>query len=112
MEFEITIYYYKKLNPNIYFQKELKKLFSDNFMENYVHMISYLENAKETDNKILANKIFFKFNSDNNPLSSDEYQRFIIENRLHTSMSVGDIIEINKNKYVVLEIGFYKILKN
>lgn len=54
---------------------------------------------------------FQKFNDpDCNPLTSQEFQNTIIMNKLHTSMSIGDIIVVAGNYYCVSGEGFNKIL--
>lgn len=45
-----------------------------------------------------------------NPLCISQNQRFIHENGTHTSMSVGDIVEINGIYYLCEDIG-WKILR-
>ncbi len=44
-----------------------------------------------------------------NPLSSQENQEFIRKHKLHTSMSVGDIIEIGGNYYLCEDIGWKEL---
>ena len=59
--------------------------------------VEYLEN------------LFKKFNSNENPLSNEEYQTKIKESKCHTSMSTGDVIQIDDDFYVVGGTGFKKI---
>lgn len=56
-------------------------------------------------------RIFAELNGFGNPLMSDENQEWIRQNmsRGHTSMSIGDAIEIHGQLYVVSEIGFTKV---
>jgi hypothetical protein len=49
------------------------------------------------------------FNCDENPLCKPELQKQIYENKLHTSMSVGDIIKINDHYFGVSSFGFKKL---
>lgn len=49
------------------------------------------------------------FNSEKNPLSSPFYQRIIKNNKLHTSMSMGDVIKVGTNYYYGAGFGFHKI---
>ena len=64
---------------------------------NQTHVKVYDESDVEipNDRHELLEHLFKKFNDPNNPLSNVESQEFIKQNRLHTSMSVGDIVEIN-----------------
>lgn len=56
-------------------------------------------------------ELFTLFNSDDNPLSTTECQKFIRENKSHTSMSVGDVISIDGDYYIVDGMGFKSISK-
>ena len=120
--YKVKIYYYKntlpeelQLNLMMMSRKYLDKYFeSDRFDldKNYIKVMKYTLNKdemKEYSIEVLLEEIFQKFNSEKNPLNSEKNQNFIINNRLHTSMSLGDIIEINSDKYCVQQIGFYKI---
>ncbi len=58
--------------------------------------------------------IYKLLNSDNNPLHDRESQEFIRQNNLHTSMSVGDVIQhiLDDEKsrwYSVAGTGFHEI---
>lgn len=62
------------------------------------------------DNDNILNDLFELFNSETeNPLSSIEYQNKIKQYHTHTSMSVGDIIKLNNDYYVVAIRGFTKL---
>lgn len=66
------------------------------------------EIKKKCINEYLEN-IFEKFNSEENPLSTPEYQDKIKSLLTHTSMSVGDVVQIDDSYYVVSVIGFKKL---
>lgn len=54
-------------------------------------------------------ELFARFNSNKNPLSSTEGQRLLKEMDVHhTSMSIGDMVRIGKDYYVVCLVGFRK----
>ena len=79
--------------------------------DNYVKV--YEETIKSVNDDDILDKledIFAKFNNDDlNPLSgsvNSERQQFITQNRLHTSISVGDIIKYNDKIYIVAGCGF------
>lgn len=55
--------------------------------------------------------LFALFNSEDNPLCSEDSQDYIIKNKLHTSMSIGDIIKINDKSYCASTFGFTEILQ-
>ena len=73
----------------------------------YTKVISIKHNGNLDD-------IFSLFNSEDNPLSNPERQSFIRDNQLHTSMSVGDIIECKSEDstewFSVAGRGFKKII--
>ena len=51
--------------------------------------------------EIVPDDFFSKFNNGTNPLATPEGQRFIKENGVrHTSMSIGDIIEVEGLPYI------------
>lgn len=55
-------------------------------------------------------KVYNKLNSDNNPLGTPEMQQWLRKNKLkHTSMSVGDIIELEGKYWITLMIGWEKL---
>lgn len=92
---------------------------------NYVYMFSLgkgvkKENLNTTHVKIyeiltqmdLDNYLehcFSRFNSDNNPLLEEPYQKFIKENKLHTSLSVGDVIQLEDKFYVCKGFGWEEL---
>ena len=58
--------------------------------------------------------LFRTFNDDeNNPLTSENNQRYIINNQLHTSMSVGDVVSVHtanvKEYWVCKPMGWEQI---
>lgn len=58
------------------------------------------------------NNTFKILNTIGNPMETPENQRWIRKNlhpHPHTSMSVGDIVKINKKYYIVLGIGWKKM---
>ncbi|AKI80520.1 hypothetical protein [Niemeyer virus] len=99
---KIEIYYYqKKLSTNheydfIFGSKSYKKVheYTDDIQTNY---------------KDILELIFEKFNNTDNPLTSLDNQKIIRNNKLHTSMSVDDIVKIDKKYYIVDDIGFKSI---
>jgi hypothetical protein len=53
--------------------------------------------------------IFQLFNSAENPLAMSNKQQFIRDNKIHTSMSVGDIVQIDDVYWVVSGCGFQRM---
>ena len=54
--------------------------------------------------------IFSIMNTQDNPMSTKEMQNWIKENKVsHTSMSVGDVIELNNKTYVCATVGWKEI---
>lgn len=83
-----------------------KKALSENYVDTY---------TGEQDNESLET-IFERFNSMENPLGTDINQQKIRKEGTHTSMSVGDIVEITEaideekiGLWIVASIGFQKI---
>ena len=75
----------------------------------YECIYSYTSNIQVNDIDIYLEHIFELFNSDNNPLSAPKYQTIIKNLKAHTSMSVGDVIQVDDNYYVVDGLGFKEL---
>jgi hypothetical protein len=89
-------------NSNFTFQ-DIKKYYK------VVH--AYTESKVYLDKNELFEKLFNLFNSPENPLCKQ--QKLIKTNKLHTSMSIGDIIEVDeKERYMVGGLGFRKLKNN
>src|SRR5581483_1584588 len=79
----------------------------------------YLPSKEEIDNNYVSvctfdsessnEELFELFNSDDNPLTNESCQDFLCKHKLHTSMSVGDMIRRDDDYYVVAGIGFQKL---
>jgi len=57
-------------------------------------------------------QLFERYNDDNNPMGTKPMQNWIRDNLQpspHTSMSVGDIIEISGELYIVKGVGWTKL---
>ena len=67
-----------------------------------------IKNDKAVDEYL--DKLFKEFRSQNNPLLKEEHQMIIRENKLHTSMGVGDIIGLEGSFYYLAGYGFGKML--
>lgn len=74
----------------------------------YFKIYEFNKNENVTIDSYL-DELFALFNNDENPLSEKYYQEIIINNKLHTSMSMGDVIKINNEYYIVCGIGFKKL---
>jgi hypothetical protein len=61
------------------------------------------------DTKAYLESLFRKYNSDENPLSCEEKKKLIRENNSYTSMSVGSVVKINDEYWVVKGFGWGKI---
>lgn len=120
------IFYYKALEEPIQWnikhahfnknppteEKELElSMPQTKFNEWYVHLYSHEIEGPFTQS--ILDDVFALFNdNDKNPLGNQTYQTLIRANRLHTSMSVGDILYIEDTKtwYVVCGLGFAKLV--
>lgn len=76
--------------------------------ESYVEVYSSMDEVGD-DIFIYLEKMFEKFNNDENPLSGVDQQNKISYLNTHTSMSVGDVVKINDTYYVAKGTGFSKI---
>lgn len=82
------------------------------FHSDYVKVpFAYITDDRQQE--LINNRIYARLNDDTlNPLIIDEKQEFIRENKLHTSMSIGDIISYDgKDFWIVRDIGFEKIFE-
>lgn len=79
-----------------------------NWVDNikYTKLYSGTFEVDMNDNKI-CEQLFELFNGNNNPLI--EKQDLIQETRTHTSMSVGDIIQLKNIKYLCGAFGFVEL---
>ncbi|QKF94520.1 hypothetical protein QKU48_gp1062 [Fadolivirus algeromassiliense] len=101
-KFIVSLY----LNPNItmndinkYYMKIYELDIPNNInIDNEESLHKYLE------------ELFSLFNSEQNPLSTTDLQEKIKINKLHTSMSMGDVVKIMNNYYFVSGFGFKKII--
>lgn len=100
-DFLIKLYIKPTITREIF--DEFYKSIYDEILPNNIN----LNNENEIMDYI--ENLFFTFNSDNNPLSSPNIQKKLKEFNSHTSMSMGDIVQINNDYYMVAGVGFNKI---
>lgn len=118
---KMEIYYYclHKNTPqdfiaNLFFNQS-QKITKDEFTKYYVKVfetnvpLSQNLNDEKSKNRYLQS-LFEIFNSEENPLAFEKYQKIIRENNSHTSMSVGDMIKLNDILYRVSGFGFTEVL--
>jgi hypothetical protein len=74
----------------------------------YVCLYEFRTDIKE-EIMIFLEKLFARFNSEENPLCAPKYQEKIKSFLSHTSMSVGDVVQIDNDYYVINGIGFKKL---
>lgn len=55
-----------------------------------------LDHGNDDESRDIKETLFALFNGEENPLQTAERQQFIVKNRLHTSMSLGDVIRIKE----------------
>lgn len=84
-----TLPFYLNNHLNIIIDEKIK-INLDNLEE--THKLVYEENKNGT-----LKDYFDRFNSEDNPLLSEEKQKYIKKNKLHTPMTIGDIVVINEN---------------
>ena len=90
----VRILYYRReavlSDFNILLGKVNADLMNKTHVEVYKARLEYPEQAPLG----FLNDLFEKFNGNDNPLSNAESQEMIVKNGLHTSMSVGDVVEL------------------
>lgn len=106
---EIKVFYWTKkavddTKLDIFFYGKINMNYIDRY---YVNVFNEIISTSLEDEELLE-ELFEKFNSEDNPLQSEEKQRMIGENNSHTSMSVGDVIKLNDQYYSVGKSGFLK----
>ena len=120
---EVSIIYlrnqslYMQINPRDFFTIQFinsfdifPNLFKD--PENYYLASKFIIKGKEDFNvNMYLQNIFKLFNSEENPLLNDESQKIIKYYFSHTSLSIGDIIKLNQEIFMVTHTGFENISK-
>lgn len=114
----VKIYYYRNANTlpgNVLMDITFHARVTKELMEKY-HVLMYeYRDTVENENDIneYLKSICSKFSDDyRNPLSvfvSESNQQRVRESETHTSIAIGDIIEVDHICYVVRNIGFEKI---
>lgn len=97
-----------KINFIIKPEQTVGNIFRERFFKVYKGVISEGYNCDNID-KILECIYVHHYLMDN-PLLNKKYQRRIKKHKSHTSINVGDIIEIDNTFYVTCSVGFAKIL--
>jgi hypothetical protein len=108
---EIIIYYYKSPNVSLMLYGDVKKEeMNKTHVEVYRDIVEFPINFSILD---ALEDLFCRFNDyETNPLSYDhspKKQEFIKHNSLHTSMSVGDAVQINNEIWACKMQGWEKI---
>lgn len=107
----IQIFYWTKkavddLKHDIFFYGKPKISYLDKY---YVNVFNETTSVNNKDIHCLLEGLFARFNSEENPLSSEEKQKLIREHNTHTSMSLGDVVKVNDKYYVAAQIGFQNL---
>lgn len=114
-EIRIQIYYWNRQHVN--FLKDTTGITVENLNKTHVKVPTF--DSRYTcigfdpmlDINTMLEDLFCKYNhEDKNPLGSVNGQKFVRENKTHTSMSVGDVIQVNE-KYFVCEDDCWRDLE-
>lgn len=97
------LYYWK--NGHILLVFNTDKITRENMKETHVEMPINLEVSTPEDAFVIFNDAGIV----ENPLSTPENQQFIRNAGTHTSMSVGDIVEIKGVMYLCEDIGWREL---
>lgn len=66
----------------------------------------------DVEDKTEFGKIFSMLNRDDNPMGTPEHQQWIRDHGVHhTSMSVGDVVQLSDCYYLCKDIGWEEIKK-
>jgi len=111
---KIEVYYWKSEHGSDYLHDKTPSI--GEFHSDFIKVpfeknppIEEKDYPKEFTSKV-CDSIYHILNCEENPLGTPENQEFIRENKLHTSMSVGDIISIDEKEFwIVKGIGFDKL---
>lgn len=105
IKMDVRIYYQSLETPSEYKFRDLKPTLS--YFLQYWRMVYLKEFKKQPD----LNMLYSMFNDyEINPLSDENNGQNVIKStHTHTSMSVGDIIQLDKDFYIVAGAGFDKI---
>lgn len=119
MNTKIEIYYYgdlKLIPENVLTEILFGRATKDMIDNYYVKVYEYSDTIGDINSDIIYEyfeMVFRKFNDENlNPLSysvSKENQQRVRDLKTHTSMSVGDVIKINTEIYVITIDGPKKV---
>jgi len=105
--------YWGKKYQELYNESSLPIFFKRKFFNQYWKKLPIEENIDNTKFPISANeleRLFEKYNLSDNPYMNKKGQQTLKRLGLrHTSMSVGDVIQIGGDFYIVAMIGFRKI---
>lgn len=114
MKSHISIYYpcYTNDQPQTFLVKRFinpTEITKEEFTKYYklIYQFEHQFQPDELDSKHeFLETIFSRFNSDDNPLSTKDYQNKIKDLKAHTSMSMGDVVQIDSSYYMVAGMGF------
>lgn len=113
---KIEVYYWKSDKGADYLHEKTPTIgeFHSDFIKMPYKYNWNTNEMKEDRQEVLKSRIceslFDILNREENPLGTPENQAFIREHKLHTSMSVGDIISFDgKEFWIIIGIGFEKL---
>jgi hypothetical protein len=78
------------------YEDELKKMFKIAKMIGYCHILEILQS------------IYNYYNGDKNPLIAISAKAFVNKHHIHTTMTIGDMIQIDDDTYIMTGEGFMK----
>lgn len=89
MEVKFAVHYKRPGNSKI-----SENVTLENIDKTHVRMYQGIYEYYEYDSGYILEIVFMMFSGILNPLTMKRYQDFIIQNELHTTMYVGDIVEL------------------
>ena len=126
MKLEIVIKYPKRTSEEDYKKDWGRIVYEDEFPtkaniatdykelpipeDHWMKMFGDLKPRHQGDEIALLDAIFSIMNTQDNPMATKEKQTWIRENKVsHTSMSVGDVIELNEHVFVCASEGWKEV---
>lgn len=98
----MEVYYLK--SKHVELMKNTEKITLENLTETHVKMPVLFHYTIKTPDEVFA--ILNDGSSVPNPLTTQKNQQFVRENGTHTSMSIGDIVEIKGIYHMCEDVGW------
>ena len=90
--------YYAVIGGGLFNETEANLEYEENGLDGFVRVLTKdYDYEKLTDGQICEMMFMHTNDGKDNPLSNPQRQEFIKKNKLHTSLSIGDIVQITRD---------------